>query len=70
MAEDERHRIMKRANEGRITAIKRGTDLGRKPKLDAHQQKEVINRLKAGESCRAIAKTFRVHHATIASLGA
>jgi hypothetical protein len=34
-----------------------------KPKLDRHQQKETIKRLKAGESCLAIAKTFRVHHA-------
>ena len=40
-----------------------------KPKLYGHQQKEAIKRLKAGESCRAIAKTFRVHHATIARLG-
>src|SRR5262249_54121214 len=68
LAEEERHRILKRANEGRIAAIKRGTKLGRNPKLDEHQQKEAIKRLKAGESCRAIAKTYRVHHATIARL--
>jgi DNA invertase Pin-like site-specific DNA recombinase len=68
LAEEERHRILKRANEGRTAAIKRGTKLGRKPKLDDHQQKEALKRLKAGESCRAIAKTFRVHHATIARL--
>ena len=61
---------MKRANEGRIAAIKRGTHLGRKPKLDDHHHREAIKRLKAGESCRAIAKTFRVHHATISRLGA
>src|SRR4029453_14064063 len=33
MAEDERHRIVKRANEGRAAARKRGTRFGRKPKL-------------------------------------
>jgi len=70
LAEEERHRILKRANEGRVAAIKRGTKLGRTPKLNDHQRKEAIKRLKAGESCRSIAKTYRVHHATIARLTA
>jgi DNA invertase Pin-like site-specific DNA recombinase len=65
LAEEERTRILRRA-----AAIKRGTKLGRTPKLNDHQRKEAIKRLKAGESCRAIVKTFRVHHATIARLGA
>ncbi len=30
MAEEERHRIVKRANEGRVAAFKRGTRFGRK----------------------------------------
>lgn len=68
LAEEERTRILRRANEGRVAAIKRGTKLGRRPKLDDHQQSQAIARLKAGESCREIAKTFRVHHATIARL--
>src|SRR5262249_19780941 len=51
LAEEERHRILKRANEGRVAAIKRGRRLGRTPKLNDHQQKEAIKRLKAGESC-------------------
>jgi DNA invertase Pin-like site-specific DNA recombinase len=68
LAEEERTRILRRANEGRVAAIKRGTKLGRKSKLDDHQQQEAINRLKAGESLRAIAKSYRVHHATIARL--
>jgi DNA invertase Pin-like site-specific DNA recombinase len=63
LAEEERTRILKRANEGRVAA--RGTKFGRTPKLNDHQRKEAIKRLKAGESCR-----FRVHHATIARLGA
>lgn len=70
LAEEERHRVLKRANKGRIAAIKKGTKLGRKPKLDDHQQKEALKRLKAGESCREVAKTYRVHHATIARLAA
>jgi hypothetical protein len=67
-AEEERTRILRLANEGRIAAIKRGTKLGRRPKPDDHQQREAINRLKAGESCRAIAKTYRVPHATVGRL--
>ena len=62
------HRILKRANEGRTVAIKRGTRLGRKPKLDEHQQQEARKRLRAGESCRQVAKTYRVHHSTVARL--
>ena len=47
LGEEERTRILRRANEGRIAAIKRGTRLGRKSKLDNHQQQEAIARLKA-----------------------
>jgi DNA invertase Pin-like site-specific DNA recombinase len=68
LAEEERTRILKRARQGRIAAIKHGTKLGRKSKLDDHQQQEAIKRLKAGESLRAIAKSYRVHHATIGRL--
>jgi DNA invertase Pin-like site-specific DNA recombinase len=45
-----------------------GTKLGRRSKLDDHQQQEAIARLKAGESLRTIAKSYRVHHATIGRL--
>ena len=68
LAEEERERIMKRANAGRAAAIKRGARLGRKPKLDPHQQQEARKRLAAGESCREVAKTYRVHHSTVARL--
>ena len=68
LAEDERQRILKRANEGRKAARARGTKFGRKPKLSAHQQAEALKRLAAGESCRHIAKTFGVHHATVSRL--
>jgi DNA invertase Pin-like site-specific DNA recombinase len=70
LAEDERQRIVKRANDGRTAAKARGAKFGRKPKLDAHQQKEARKRLDAGESARQIAKTFRVHHATVSRLRA
>ena len=68
LAEDERQRIVKRANDGRTAAKGRGAKFGRKPKLNAHQQKEVRKRLGEGESARSVARTFRVHHATVSRL--
>ncbi len=68
LAEDERQRIVKRANDGRTAARARGAKFGRKPKLDAHQQQEARKRLDAGESARAIAKSYRVRHATVSRL--
>ena len=47
---------MKRANDGRAAAKARGAVFGRKPKLNAHQQKEALKRLLSGESARQIAK--------------
>jgi DNA invertase Pin-like site-specific DNA recombinase len=70
IAQAERQRIVKRANEGRVAAKAKGTRFGRKPKLTDYQQAEALKRLEAGESCRAIGKTMGVHHATIARLGA
>lgn len=69
LAEEERTRILRRANEGRVAAKLRGASFGRKPKLDDHQQMEARRRLEEGESCRQIARSYRVHHATIARLG-
>ncbi|MFZ0850256.1 MAG: helix-turn-helix domain-containing protein [Hyphomicrobiaceae bacterium] len=37
-------------------------------KLSDHQQAEALRRLAAGESCRAIARTFHVHPGTISRL--
>jgi DNA invertase Pin-like site-specific DNA recombinase len=70
LAEDERHHIVKRANDGSAAARKRGVQFGRKLKLSEHQQAEALRRMAAGESCGAIAKTFGVHHATVARLAA
>jgi DNA invertase Pin-like site-specific DNA recombinase len=68
LAEDERHRILRRANEGRVEARKRGVHMGRKPKLTDHQQAEALERLAKGETYRAIARTFGVHHSTVSRL--
>jgi DNA invertase Pin-like site-specific DNA recombinase len=65
MAEDERERIVKRANDGRKVARAKGVKFGRKPKLNEHQQAQARKRLEAGDSARSVAKDFRVHHATV-----
>src|SRR5262245_14374620 len=43
-------------------------NLGRTPKLSDRHQAEALKRLAAGESYRAIARSFDVHHGTIARL--
>jgi len=68
MAEDERQRMVKRANDGRKAARSKGVRFGRKPKLTDHPQAEALKRLDAGESCRSIARAMAVHHATISRL--
>lgn len=65
LAEDERDRILRRANVGRANARKRGVRFGPKPKLTTHQQALARERLVAGESSRAIAKDLGVAHTTI-----
>jgi DNA invertase Pin-like site-specific DNA recombinase len=68
IAQDERERIAKRANEGRAAAKVMGRRFGRRPKLDDHQQAEALKRLAAGESRRAIARSYRCSHSTIGRL--
>ena len=65
LAEDERQRIVKRANDGRKAAKAKGVKFGRKPKLTDHQQQEALQRMMAGESCRKIGKSLNVSHVTI-----
>lgn len=67
MAEDERGRITKRADDGRKAAKGRGVRFGRKHKLTEHQQATALKRL-ANESARAIAKDMNVAHTTITRL--
>ena len=68
LAQDERERIVKRAQEGRKAARMRGVQFGRKPKLTQHQQAEGRRRLDNGESARSIARDFNCHHAIVARL--
>lgn len=68
LAEDERERITRRANEGRAAAVARGVKFGPKPKLTEHQRNVARERLSRGESCRAIGKDLGVAHTTISRL--
>ena len=68
MAEDERQRIVKRSRDGLEAAKARGAKFGRKPKLTPYQPAEALRRLEAGESARAIGKSYGTHHATISRL--
>lgn len=68
LAEDERERITRRANEGRKAAVKRGVRFGPKPKLTEHQRAVALERLATGDSCRAIAKDMGVAHTTISRM--
>ena len=69
MAEDERQRIVKRANAGRKAARERGARFGRKPTLSVEQQADARRRLAGGESARSLSRIYRVSHTTIARLG-
>jgi len=68
MAEDERERILHRANEGRKIAKEKGIKFGRKPKLTPHQQELARERLSTGDTCRQIAKDLGVSHSTISRM--
>lgn len=68
LAEDERERITRRANDGRAAARERGVKFGPKPKLTEHQRTVAFERLADGHSCRAIAKDMGVAHTTISRL--
>lgn len=68
LAEDERERITRRANEGREAAKLRGVRFGPKPKLTEHQRKLALKRLASGDSCRSIGKDMGVSHTTISRI--
>ena len=70
LAEDERQRIVKRAEEGRAIARKKNVKFGRKSKLTEHQKRKALQRLAAGESAREIGRDFGVSHSTIVRLKA
>src|SRR5262249_62236816 len=66
LAEDERQRTVKRANDGRAAARKRGVHMGRKPKLTDLQRRVACQRIAKGESARSIAREWGVAHTTVA----
>src|SRR5262249_58905455 len=57
MAEDERQRIVKRANDGRRAARARGAKCGRKPKLTPRRRKEAATGLRQCCRRRALPRT-------------
>src|SRR5829696_2541652 len=68
LAEFERELIRVRTGEGRERAKARGVQLGRKPKLTPHQQREALVRREAGEPLTEIGRSYGVHHSTISRL--
>lgn len=68
LAEFERELIKARTGEGRKRAQARGVRFGRPPKLNAHQRKEAIERLRNGETQTDIARTYGVDATTIGRL--
>src|SRR5471032_1060252 len=65
LAEFERDLIRVRTGEGRARAKARGVQLGRKPKLTPHQQREAIIRRENGEPLADIGRSYNVSHSTI-----
>ena len=66
LAEDERARILARANGGRAAAKKRGVRFGPKPRLAPHQEREAARMVREqGQSLRAVAHHYHVGHSTI-----
>ena len=70
LAEFERTLIKARTGEGRERAKMRGVRFGRPRKLSAHQRREAINRLDAGDAVVDVARTFGVDRATLYRLRA
>jgi len=66
LAEDERQRIVKGANDDRAAARRRGVHMGRKPKLTEHQRQVARARVAKGESARTIAREWGVAQPTVA----
>lgn len=69
LAEFERELIRARTGEGRERAKARGVKMGRKPKLNAQQKREALERRRhGGETLTAIAHSYNVSHSTISRL--
>jgi DNA invertase Pin-like site-specific DNA recombinase len=68
IAQAERQRIVKRANEGRAVARAKGVRFGRKPSSPIFSGTRPSSAWPPGESCRSVARAMNVHHATVARL--
>lgn len=67
-AKYERGRIIERTSAGRAQAQARGVKFGRKSLLTPVQEREAMQRMKAGDTQRTIAGHMRVSQATISRL--
>jgi DNA invertase Pin-like site-specific DNA recombinase len=65
LAEFERELIRARTGEGRRRAVAAGKKLGRRSKLTAHQQAEIIRRHGTGEGVMVLARSYGVSLPTI-----
>ncbi len=68
LAEFERELIRSRTSEGRKRAKERGQAFGPKRKLTTFQQREALDRVRAGESVREVARSYNVSASTISRL--
>lgn len=68
MADVERELILSRTQEGRARARAAGRKLGRRPKLNDEQRRQVVARLKDGETPADLARTYGVSWNTIARM--
>jgi len=68
VAEFERELILLRTSEGRARAKHSGIKFGPKFKLSPHQIEEIRRRREAGESCRFLARSYKVSPNTISRI--
>jgi DNA invertase Pin-like site-specific DNA recombinase len=59
------HLIKARTGEGSERAKAKGVQFGRPPKMSAHQRREALQRMDAGESMVDLARTFGVDRAAL-----
>jgi DNA invertase Pin-like site-specific DNA recombinase len=60
--------IRARTGEGRERAKARGVRFGRPKKLTAHQRREALDRIAAGEAVAEVARTFGIDRANACRL--
>ncbi len=65
IAEFKRTLILSRTQEGRLAAQARGVAFGRPKKMQPDQQELARDLVRHGKSISAVARTFKVHPATI-----